>query len=177
MRGFLLVLVALLVLAPAAEGKRKRLRGSVKVVHSGKAPQRWKTLSTWATAAPAPAPAPSATPAPVVTPAPTPVPTPASTLPPPNPRSVSVNSTEFAFALSQATVSAGEVRVQFDNSRAEDPHQLAVAGPDQDAWTFPAVGPGDVTQHTIAMRPGRHVLVCPLPGHEQLGMRAVLTVR
>ena len=177
MKALVLVAVALLVLAPAAEGKRDRLRGSVKVSHGGKAPKRWKTLTTWmTTSAPAAAPAP----APVRTgPAPTttPTPTPGSTLPPPNPRSVSVNSTEFAFTLSQATVSAGDVRVQFDNSRAEDPHQLSIDGPDPDFWTFAEVGPGDVTQQTISMRPGRHVLVCPLPGHEELGMRAVLTVR
>jgi plastocyanin len=160
------VLVALLVVAPVAEGKRQRLRGTVRVGF-GKAPKRWGKVSVWAT--PTPTPVPGATP--------TPSPTPGSALPAPNPRSVSVNSTEFAFTLSQTTVSAGAVRVQFDNSRAEDPHQLSIDGPDPDYWSFDEVPAGGVIAQTLVMRPGRHVLFCPLPGHEELGMRAVLTVR
>ncbi len=123
------------------------------------------------------------TPAPTATPSATPIATatatatPGTTLPTANPRSVSVNSTEFAFTLSQTTVSAGEVRVQFDNSRAEDPHQLRINGPDPDTWTFAEVESGDVVAHTVTMRPGRHVLLCPIPGHEELGMRATLTAR
>ena len=169
MRRLALIVLALLVLAPVAEGKRQRLRGTVKVGH-GKAPARWKATTTWTTLAP---PEPAAAPAPAVTA----TPTPGSALPAPNPRSVSVNSTEYSFTLSQTTVSAGPVRVQFDNSRAEDPHQLTVDGPDPDLWELPQVPAGAVTQQTLTLRPGRHVLLCPLSGHEELGMRAVLTVR
>ena len=162
-----MLLAALLVSAPAVEAKRGKLRGTVRAAH-GKAPKRWRFVTQWSPAA-TPAPAPVTTPAPTATPGPA--------LPAPNPRSVSVNATEFAFTLSQTTVSAGTVRVQFDNSRAEDPHQLAIDGPDPDYWSFDEVPAGAVTQQTIVMRPGRHVLFCPLLGHEDAGMRAVLTVR
>ncbi len=171
MRRVVLVLVALLALTPVAEGKRRPLRGTVKSGPYGKAPKRWRMTSSWSTAAPAPTAAPS--PQPTATP----TPTPGSSLPTANPRSVSVNATEWAFTLSQTTVSAGEVRVQFDNSRADDAHQLTINGPDPDSWTFAEVPAGRVTQQTVTLRPGRHVLLCPLSGHEELGMRAVLTVR
>ena len=174
MRRLALIAVALLALAPAAQGKRPhRHRGTVKA-DFGRAPARWRVLSTWVTA-PAATPAATPTPAPVATPAATA--TPVSALPPPSTRSVSVSATEFAFTLSQATVDAGEVRVVFDNTRAEDPHQLTVDGPDPDFWTFPELGPGETSRQTLTLRPGRHLLVCPLPGHEELGMRTVLTVR
>lgn len=181
MRALAVLAAAILLVAVPgiAEGKRSgggKLRGSVRTTVKKKAPKRWKVISSWATATPTPRP--SSTPGPpgeTATPAPTA--TPGSSLPPQNPRSVSVGSTEFSFTLSQASVLAGEVRVQFDNSRAEDPHQLAIDGPDPDFWVFEEVGPGVVTSQTIVMREGRHVLYCPLPEHEELGMRAVLTVR
>ena len=167
---FVLAAALALALAPAADaGKRARKQGTVRAGH-GKAPKHWRYVTDWAalTAGPA-APAPGATP--------TPTPTPGSALPGANPHSVSVNSTEFALTLSQTSVSAGTVRVQFDNSRAEDPHQLTIDGPDPDYWSFPQVPAGTVTQHALVMRPGRHILFCPLPEHEPRGMRAVLTVR
>jgi len=166
--------------ADAERHKRPRLRGHVHRARA-KAPRAWSVVVPWAVAAPLPAatPAPATTPGTTATPGPaiTPAPTPGSSLPPANPHAVSVGSTEFAFTLSQTTVSAGDVRVQFDNSRAEDPHELAIDGPDPDSWRFGEQAAGTVTQRTIVLRPGRHVLFCPLPGHEAAGMRAVLTVR
>ena len=119
------------------------------------------------TAAPAPAPA-----SPTATPTPTPAPT---TVPGDNPHSVSVRSTEFRLSLSQPSVEAGEVRVQFDNSRAEDPHALAYAGPSSD--TFDPVAAGAVVKYTVTLSAGTYKLFCPLPEHEGLGMKATLTVR
>lgn len=174
-----LAVLALLVAAPVADARRDRLRGNVKSMRA-KAPKRWRVVTGWsvvrppaATPTPVPTAGPGATPVPQVTP----TPTPGSTLPPANQRSVSVRSTEFALTLSQPSVLSGPVRVQFDNSAAEDPHQLAIDGPDPAYWDFGVVDPGVVTQRTITMESGSYVLFCPLPQHEALGMRATLTVR
>ncbi len=158
--------LALAVVPAADAGKhRKRLRGHV--LHAqAKAPKRWSQR-----------PAPSPTQAPTATPAPTATATPGSSLPAPNPRSLSVASVEYAFTLSQRTVSAGDVRVELDNSRAEDPHQLAIDGPDPDYWSFAEQPAGSVTRRTITMRPGTYVLFCPILDHEARGMRATLTVQ
>jgi plastocyanin len=182
-------LVAALALVPAADArkhhrKRHRLQGRV-VATQAKAPKSWSRVRAPAPAAPAPVATPEAPPeAPVEpgpaatpTPEPTPTPTPGSSLPPPNPRSVSVGSVEYAFTLSQRSVLAGDVRVEFDNTRAEDPHQLAIDGPDPDYWSFDEEPPGSVTRHTIRLRPGSYVLFCPILDHEARGMRATLHVR
>jgi plastocyanin len=166
------LLVALVAAVPAADAKRKRhrrggLHGHVR--HSrAQAPKSWSYV-----------PAPAATPTPTPSPPPgaTPTPTPTSSLPPANPHSVSVGSTEYAFTLSQRTVSAGAVRVQFDNSRAEDAHELAIDGPDPAYWAFGEQPAGTVTQRTITLDAGTYVLFCPILDHEARGMRATLTVR
>ena len=108
-------------------------------------------------------------------PTPTPAPTPGSEVPGDNPHSVSVRSTEFRFSLSQPSVEPGEVKVQFDNSRAEDPHALAYRGPSADE--FDTVAAGAVVRYTLTLSAGSYTLFCPLPEHEGLGMKATLTVR
>jgi hypothetical protein len=125
--------------------------------------------ATSSPAAPQPAPAAAPDPAPTATPGPM--------LPAPQPRSVSVRAREFAFALSQPTVLAGAVRVQFDNSAAEDPHDLAVRdGDGVTVFTFGELRSGAVQARTVTLAPGRYELVCPLAGHEALGMTVPLTV-
>jgi plastocyanin len=171
-RAAAVLLVALLCATPVAQARHHhRHRLVAKVRHSRvKAPRSWSRVP-----APSRTPAPTATPAPVATVTPTPTPT--STLPAPNPRSVSVGSTEYAFTLSQRSVLAGDVRIQFDNSRAEDAHQLAIDGPNPDYWSFDEQAAGTVTTHTVTLRAGTYVLFCPLLDHEFRGMRATLTVR
>jgi plastocyanin len=193
------VLVAALAVVPAADARKhhRRWHARWRVHHvQAKVPKGWGAR-TRPPAPPAPTPVPAATPAPSVTatptprptpapspsgtptptPAPTATPTPDESLPAPNPHSVSVGSVEYAFTLSQRTVSAGDVRIEFDNSRAEDAHQLNIDGPDPDYWSFDEEPAGSVTRHTIRLRPGTYVLFCPLPDHEARGMRATLTVR
>lgn len=160
-----LAVAALALSLPVAEaGKRGKLRTSVRSAH-GKAPKRWRTVTRWEPARPAPAPAPTADA------------TPAPALPAPDPRSVSVTSREYSFALSQGAVDAGTVRVQFDNSRAEDPHRLAILGPAGEGRAFDEVPAGAVVRYEVSLRSGRYRLLCPMNGHEALGMRATLHVR
>ena len=105
-------------------------------------------------------------------------PRPARRCRPQNPRSVSVRSTEFAFTLSQAVRARrrGPRPVRQLPRRGPAPARRSTA-PDPDFWVFDEVGPGrrDVAARSSCAR-ARHVLLCPLPEHEELGMRAVLTV-
>jgi hypothetical protein len=168
----------------AAKGKRARIHVKARIARSGardrglpagrRAPGR---------AAPAPTPATAPGPTPVVTPppatpapAPTAAPAPPPALPAPNPRSVSVGATEFAFTLSQPSVHSGEVRVQLDNSRAEDPHDLMVLRGDEPVAHFGEQPAGTVTARKVALEPGTYTLICPLPRHVERGMQAALRV-
>ena len=166
MRVLAAALAMAMALVPAADARKHRkrpLRGHVRGAAAA-APKSWGTL-------PAPTPSPSATPVATATPAP------ASSLPAANTHSVSVGSTEYAFTLSQQVVDAGSVRIEFDNSRAQDAHQLAIDGPDPDYWSFDKQGAGTLSSHTVTLRPGTYVLFCPILDHEAKGMHATLTVR
>jgi plastocyanin len=184
MRAAALILAVVLVTVPAADARKRhhqhhrrhRLVGHAGHGHA-QAPASWTYLPPSTTATPAPTASPTATPAgPDATPTVAPTATPGSSLPPQNPHSVSVLSKEYSFTLSQTTVSAGEVHVQFDNSVAEDPHELAIDGPDPAYWDFGEQDAGTVTQRTITLGPGTYVLFCPLADHEARGMHATLTV-
>jgi hypothetical protein len=112
----------------------------------------------------------------VPTATPTPEPSAVPTLPAPNPRSVSVGATEFAFTLSQHTVQAGDVRIQLDSTRAQDPHDLLVLR-DGDIVAHLGEQPaGAVAAQRVHLDAGTYTLVCPLPRHEERGMRADLEV-
>lgn len=61
----------------------------------------------------------------------------------------------------------------------EDPHNLRVRGPRRfRSPLMPEVRPGENGALRVRLsRRGRYVLVCTLPGHEALGMRATIRVR
>jgi plastocyanin len=117
----------------------------------------------------------SPTPDPTATPAPSGPTLPE--LPVADPWSVSVGSTEFAFTLSQPSVAAGDVRIQFDNRRGEDPHDLVLRRAGTVVAHFGVLAAGVLTFRTIALRAGSYDLLCPLEGHVAAGMSATLTVR
>jgi plastocyanin len=135
-------------------------------------------------AAPAPfasAPAPATAGSPPVTGQPAPATTPEPVVLPPiysNPFAVQVQGFEFGLQLSKATVSAGDVRVEFNLSRAEDPHNLWLVREDGTGTphSFDEEPSGAVVARTLALTRGRWKLFCSLAGHEAAGMRAVLTV-
>ncbi len=173
------VVAALAVLPAGADARHGKPRAQFR-------PGKARTLVGWARpvlrpATVTPVATPTATPAPTgPAPAPTPAATATATPAPPtvptgNPHSVAVRSTEFRFGLSQPAVDAGEVKVSFDNSSAEDPHALAYRGPT--AAEFDRVDPGAVVRYTVTLAAGSYTLYCPLPAHEGLGMKATLTVR
>jgi plastocyanin len=133
-------------------------------------------------AAPAPfAVAPAAAPAAPVAGEPEPAPAPEAPVLPPiysNPFAVQVRATEFALQLSKASVSAGDVRVEFNLSRAEDPHNLWLVREDGTGspYSFDEQPSEAVVAKTLALTRGRWKLFCSLTGHEAAGMRATLTV-
>ena len=116
-----------------------------------------------------------------VTTQPAPTPTPEAPVLPPiysNPFAVQVQGFEFGLQLSKATVSAGDVRVEFNLSRAEDPHNLWLVREDGSgsAYSFDEEPSGTVVAKTLGLTRGRWKLFCSLSGHEASGMRATLTV-
>ncbi|MEA2169040.1 MAG: Sulfocyanin (SoxE) domain [Solirubrobacteraceae bacterium] len=124
-----------------------------------------------------PTPVMTATPTPTVAVTPIPTPQATATLPPQSTKSVSVGATEYAFTLTQRTVDAGPVKVQFDLSRAADPHQLVIVRDGELISDSGKQAATSVTKQTVTLSAGVYELVCPLPDHEALGMRAELTVR
>jgi uncharacterized cupredoxin-like copper-binding protein len=80
--------------------------------------------------------------------------------------------------LSRTTVLAGEVKVEFNNAFAEDPHDLLVerAGGSGASYAFPELGAGEVDRRTVALDAGEWRLRCTIPTHAERGMKAALTV-
>jgi plastocyanin len=95
-----------------------------------------------------------------------------------NPYAVQVQGFEFGLQLSKASVSAGDVRVEFNLTRAEDPHNLWLVREDGAGapFSFDEEQSGAVVAKTLALTRGRWKLFCSLTGHEAAGMRATLTV-
>ena len=81
-----------------------------------------------------------------------------------NPFAVQVRATEFALQLSKANVSAGDVRVEFNLSRAEDPHNLWLVREDGTgaSYSFDEEPSGAVAAETFALTRGRWKLFCSL---------------
>ena len=114
-------------------------------------------------------------------PSPTPTPAPEAPVLPPiysNPYAVQVQGFEFGLQLSKAAVSTGDVRVEFNLARAEDPHNLWLVREDGtgNAHAFDEEPSGAVVAKTLPLTRGRWKLFCSLSGHEAAGMRATLTV-
>ena len=127
--------------------------------------------------APVAAPAPGTTPSPTATPTPTPTGPSLPTIPT-NPRALQVQAFEFGLQLSKASVLSGGVRVEFNSSRAEDPHNLVLVRSDGtgNIYEFGEQPAGAVSSKTLQLSAGRWKLFCSLPRHESLGMTATLTV-
>jgi hypothetical protein len=107
-------------------------------------------------------------------------------LPPPPPppsgsgRSVQVTSDDadpdaLRLTLSRTTVLAGTVKVTFNNSFAQDPHNLVLEGPGAPV-VFDELPKGEVAARSAQLAKGSWKVYCALEGHEAKGMRATLTV-
>jgi hypothetical protein len=77
--------------------------------------------------------------------------------------------------LSRTTVLAGDVKVEFNNAFAEDPHDLVVERASA-SYAFSELQPGDVERRMVALDAGEWRLRCTIPTHAERGMTAALTV-
>ena len=111
-------------------------------------------------------------------PAPEPGGDPTTPVPPWNPFAVQVRSGEFFLQLSKPEVHAGNVRVEFNNSTAEDPHDLHVVRFDGTgaAYSFGELQSGEVEAKTLRLNAGSWRLFCALPAHAERGMTVNLRV-
>jgi hypothetical protein len=167
-RAGLLVMAALV--AHGATEADARLRGEVRSSTAGLGAgmaARWTP------------PAPPAPGGPAPQPAPTPAPSPAPSLP----RAVQARTYDrdeerLTLTLSRPAVAAGDVRVEFNNALAEDPHDLRVERVDGagEAYSFAVLGPGEVAAQRLALSPGEWRFSCTLLDHAERGMRGVLRV-
>jgi hypothetical protein len=90
---------------------------------------------------------------------------------------VQVSAKEFWYALSRKSVVEGTAIVELVNF-GEDPHDLRlkrVGG--TRLYKTPEVLPGSYFDLELKLVPGRYKLWCSIANHEQLGMKAFLTVR
>jgi plastocyanin len=101
---------------------------------------------------------------------------------PPAPARVQVTAGHFTLTLSRVAIPAGSLIAQLVN-RDEDPHDLHLreggsgsGGADLFA-TLEALPGRILTAPTVTVVAGAYTLYCALPGHEQAGMRATLTVQ
>src|SRR5215210_5407160 len=102
----------------------------------------------------------------------------AAPLPPSNPFAVQVVSGEFFLRLSKPEVHAGDVRVEFNNITAEDPHDLHLMRTDATGavYSFGELQSGQVEAKTLRLNVGTWQLFCALPQHAERGMSAKLRV-
>jgi plastocyanin len=88
-----------------------------------------------------------------------------------------VKASEFKFVLSRPSLAAGESIVELDN-QGEDPHNLNLQLADGQGPEFHLgeVGSQKRTSGRFTLAAGTYRLWCSIPGHEELGMKATLTV-
>jgi len=82
------------------------------------------------------------------------------------------------FTMTQATVAPpGTVTLRMTNpSSAGIEHGIAIEGHGVDR-DGPIVAPGKTSTVTVTLKKGTYTYYCPVPGHEQAGMKGTLTVR
>jgi plastocyanin len=108
------------------------------------------------------------------------VPTPTPPKPKPKPKPLGhlqVIAREFSVTPSRLTLAAGRVAVELDNF-GQDPHDLRVerANDPSTGFDFTLTKPRTRSTQKLDLGPGTWKLYCTLPGHEALGMHALVTV-
>ena len=88
-----------------------------------------------------------------------------------------VKSVEYKYTLSRPSVTAGEVQVELNN-QGEDPHNLnlQLANGQGPEYSFPETGSRKREVERFTLPAGTYRLWCSLDGHEELGMKATLSV-
>jgi hypothetical protein len=120
-------------------------------------------------ATPTPTPGASPTPAPTATATPAPIQYPSRT-------GVELTDTaEWSIRLSDRILAAGKIDFVTTNA-GEDDHNLSVRAGGRDYGRLD-LAPGRDDTLTLSLAAGTYTLYCSLTGHEELGMRATISVR
>jgi plastocyanin len=127
---------------------------------------------------PAPAPLPGVAPAPGATAAPTPA---ATAVPLPRRTSVRLDDTGDQWVLAPERDRLGAGQITFTGyNRGMDDHNLTVESESRAVRygkvELPAGSADDPPALSVDLAPGRYVLFCDLPGHEQAGMISTISV-
>ncbi len=86
-----------------------------------------------------------------------------------------INATEkdFAIALDNSSVAAGSVTFKIKND-GPSPHNISIKELNMTSDTF---DPGKGGDFKVDLKAGTYTVICAVPGHEQLGMHTMLTVK
>lgn len=89
--------------------------------------------------------------------------------------STTINATEkdFAIALDKTSVPAGSVTFKISN-QGPSPHNITIKELNKVSDTYDAGKGGDFK---VDLPAGTYTVICNIPGHEQLGMHVMLTVK
>lgn len=90
-------------------------------------------------------------------------------------QTVKVAATEFEYALEETTFAASKYTFELDNE-GTIPHDLVIEGPEIDRAATPVIAAGETATVDVALQAGTYKLYCSVPGHEDAGMRAEITV-
>lgn len=97
---------------------------------------------------------------------------------PSGPAHLQVSAKEFSLTLSHPTSAAGRLELELVNA-GQDEHNLHIrpAGGGPDVGAVGIVLPGRHSDVEFQLKPGTYTLYCAIPAHEELGMKATLTVQ
>jgi plastocyanin len=88
--------------------------------------------------------------------------------------SIPVASSGFAFTKTTATAKAGVITLQSKNPQSVS-HDISIKGTGVSEQGN-EVSSGGTSTVTATVTPGKYIFYCSVDGHEQLGMKGVLTV-
>jgi len=92
---------------------------------------------------------------------------------------LAISATEsggLGFSQRALTARAGTVTIKLANGSSDAlPHGIAIEGNGVDR-DGKIVQPGGTSTVTVRLKPGRYTFYCPVPGHEDQGMKGTLTV-
>jgi uncharacterized cupredoxin-like copper-binding protein len=84
---------------------------------------------------------------------------------------LTVTGTEYSFAPSPLTASAGPTTIRFTNRGATE-HDFSIKG----LAIHLSAQPGKAAEATVTLKPGTYLVYCSVPGHRESGMQGKLTV-
>jgi plastocyanin len=80
------------------------------------------------------------------------------------------------FSTTRLTARPGRITIEMSNPAGSgSSHGIAVSGRGVHA-VGSTVSPGHVASVTVTLKAGKYTFYCPVPGHEQAGMKGTLTV-